>query len=306
MSVFINAQDKWGDTPLHLSLRYSRREAVEFLLRNGANPNLSNVKDGFTPLHVICNNFHSENLVETFFQIWDEKHLPVLVNAIDKIGRTPLHWAVANFLLHAVDLLLDHGANISRFDFPTETYYGAELKQDCHITVKMERASRALSILESLENRGYEMNRSDALTVMQFLAECRLLDKSEELEKCFFDNEEFAKVAKKEMVKPNLSLYDLIQLRPGEAAKLITFKKYCRIAFLVRTCDLPERYIEACALHLCEKMSRGFFRSWAIESFMKLTRYRLPLECCDLIIDESLTNKDLYSIFLAATSQSSS
>ncbi|KAL7293425.1 hypothetical protein TKK_0013187 [Trichogramma kaykai] len=61
---------------------------------------------------------------------------------------------------------------------------------------------------------------------------------------------------------------------------------------------------EACLVHLYEKRSRKFFQSWAIEPFMELIHYRLPILCCDMII-EHLPNEDLCNICLAAADRSS-
>jgi ankyrin repeat protein len=47
----INAQDDWGDTPLHLVIRHRRPlEDVTALLRAGANPNVRN-QQGLTPAY---------------------------------------------------------------------------------------------------------------------------------------------------------------------------------------------------------------------------------------------------------------
>ncbi|KAL7305462.1 hypothetical protein TKK_0002201 [Trichogramma kaykai] len=62
---------------------------------------------------------------------------------------------------------------------------------------------------------------------------------------------------------------------------------------------LTEEHKEACYLHLCEKLWRQFFRRWALDPFMKLIHYRLPILCCDMVVEE-LMNKDLYHICLAA------
>uniref|UniRef100_A0ABD2XN14 Uncharacterized protein n=1 Tax=Trichogramma kaykai TaxID=54128 RepID=A0ABD2XN14_9HYME len=39
----------------------------------------------------------------------------------------------------------------------------------------------------------------------------------------------------------------------------------------------------------------NFFRSWALDYYVRLTRNRLLLLCCDIIL-ESLMNKDFYAI----------
>ncbi|CAB0031686.1 unnamed protein product [Trichogramma brassicae] len=152
-------------------------------------------------------------------------------------------------------------------------------------------ASEALATLDSLENRGYELDQSSALTVMKFFAKHGLLETSPDLEKCWYDEEEFVTEAKEIMVKPDLSLYDLVQLQPVEAAKLITCKEYSELARLVPWDRIKQiRHQWACVLHLLEKISRGFFWDWAIESFMELTKYRLPLEKLDVSSDGFWTN----------------
>ncbi|KAL7295486.1 hypothetical protein TKK_0011135 [Trichogramma kaykai] len=335
------------DTLLHLAVRNDKKKAAELLLRRGANPNLVNlfgstplhiicrthrngsflelffniIEDirqtvqldardhwGNTPLHLICKGKINNDVAKTFFKICDEKHLQVEVNAVDKLGRTPLHWAVASLLSDAVDLLLNHGADISCFVFPTEDYYGARFNPEINYFYKNKLiiASEALATLDSLENRGYELDQSSALTVMKFFAKHGLLETSPGLEERWYDEEEFATETKVIMIKPDLSLYDLVQLQPVEAAKLITRKEYSELARSVPLWDRIEqmRHQRACVLHLLEKMSRGFFRDWAIESFMELTKCRLPLECSEIIMDKSLTNKDLYNFCLAAAGPS--
>ncbi|KAL7300125.1 hypothetical protein TKK_0007132 [Trichogramma kaykai] len=62
---------------------------------------------------------------------------------------------------------------------------------------------------------------------------------------------------------------------------------------------LPASVKEKCAAHLFVKLSRGFFRDWALESFVELTRDRMRLEYCEAIVDK-LTNQDLCNICVAA------
>ncbi|KAL7302886.1 hypothetical protein TKK_0004115 [Trichogramma kaykai] len=59
---------------------------------------------------------------------------------------------------------------------------------------------------------------------------------------------------------------------------------------------------EDCELYLCEKLSRRFFRRWALDPFMELIHYRLLILCCDMIVEE-LSNEDLYNTCVAATGQ---
>uniref|UniRef100_A0ABD2XG02 Uncharacterized protein n=1 Tax=Trichogramma kaykai TaxID=54128 RepID=A0ABD2XG02_9HYME len=76
-----------GDTPLHLALSKNDIEMAELLLRNGADPNLSN-NVGLTPLHVICmKSDYNNDLAETFFNVNKEVNWVVKVNASMGSGK---------------------------------------------------------------------------------------------------------------------------------------------------------------------------------------------------------------------------
>ncbi|CAB0030617.1 unnamed protein product [Trichogramma brassicae] len=306
----VNAQDKKGNTPLHLAMNIARSaqwKMVEWLLRRGANPNKANA-EGLTPLHVISEigdgDIHDKILAEIFFKINLEMQKTVQVDAVDKFNRTPLQFAVVNFSRHMVNILLDQGADLSSFVFPTENHFTKRLDTYCvrvWRNFKLKLAAGSVAVVESLEKRGYELDQNDALTIMKLFAKYELFEKSADLDKILNDDEEFAIEVKQFMVKPSLSFYDLIQLRPKEAEKVFTFTDYFKFS---HSCifDYSKSNGRACVLNMCEKVSRKFFRSWALESFVKLTHYRLPMECCSMIIEE-LTNEDLYNICLAVTSQ---
>ncbi|XP_063789227.1 BRCA1-associated RING domain protein 1 isoform X2 [Pseudophryne corroboree] len=92
-----------GETMLHVASIKGDLQAVEELLRSGANPN---VKDhaGWTPLHEACNHGHT-NVVELLLQY------QALVNTTGYQNDTPLHDASRNGHLAVVRLLLSHGAS---------------------------------------------------------------------------------------------------------------------------------------------------------------------------------------------------
>ncbi|XP_014238417.1 ankyrin-1-like [Trichogramma pretiosum] len=302
VTVPINAQNIDGNTPLHLALYLDNKRMVELLLRNGADPNSFNV-EGSTPLHLICKEEKDSDMVEMFFEIAGERHQPVQIEVVDRLGLTPLQWAVSNFKLNAVELLLVHGADLSTFAFPAVNY------SRNHFTcpnVKFKWASIVMAVVESLEKGGYELYRSDALAVVKYFAKYQLFEKSENHDKFWRDDNKFKSKAKEIMIRdddPNLSLYDLIQLRPKEAVKLVTYADCLKFARSKKLGRLRQRHIEACALHLCEKITRIFLLGWAIDCFWELIHHRLPLLCCDMIV-EWLANKDLCNICLANEIQS--
>ncbi|CAB0030127.1 unnamed protein product [Trichogramma brassicae] len=106
----VDAQDESGNTPLHLALTEDNEEAVESLLRRGADSSLANARET-TPLHIVCSreNF-DDDFVELFFEIGEEKHRPLRVDARDEKGCTPLHLAMDSGSKKSVELLLRNGA----------------------------------------------------------------------------------------------------------------------------------------------------------------------------------------------------
>uniref|UniRef100_A0ABD2XAA2 Uncharacterized protein n=1 Tax=Trichogramma kaykai TaxID=54128 RepID=A0ABD2XAA2_9HYME len=142
------------------------------------------------------------------------------------------------------------------------------------------------------------MDRSDAMMIMEFLCRLRLFEQSVAEQKRWYDDEKLNGKAKDIMIKPDLSLHDLVQLRPEEAAKLLKYKDCLDLVTSEEFRELSNRSRKAYTVYLCEKTARRFFLRWALDPFMDLIHYRLPLLCCDMII-ENLENKDLHNICLA-------
>ncbi|CAB0039823.1 unnamed protein product [Trichogramma brassicae] len=226
-SVEIDARNKLGNTPLHYALGSRQMKAAELLLRRGADPTSAN-KEGLTPLHIICQRY-DDDLLELFFKLNDEMEQKLEVDAKDSLGRTPLQWAVANLLPNTIDVLLDRGADLTNFVFPTDSHFYEESRQLAHenwFHFKLRVASSAMAVVELLEKREYELNRNDALKIMGLFAKFDLFDKSADVDERWYDDEEFAEKAKQMLIKPNLSLYDLIELQPKEATKRLTCMEY--------------------------------------------------------------------------------
>ncbi|XP_023314164.1 uncharacterized protein LOC111693563 [Trichogramma pretiosum] len=233
-------------------------------------------------------------MMEKFLDICDDFQATIQVDAQNESGFTPLQNAVESLKPNVVDVLLDRGADLSRFVFPIENIC-ENFEKNARGWDKLRSASGALSVVERLEKRGYDLNRDNALTILDSFKEYGLFEKSSDLEKCWRDDDEFASRAKEIIVTSSLSLHDLIQLRPKEEEKLLTYTNYFEIERSNNLDEIPKKYLDICLTHLCEKMSRGYVRRLAQDPFQELTRHKLPILCCEKIIDE-LKNEDLFEI----------
>ncbi|CAB0031723.1 unnamed protein product [Trichogramma brassicae] len=295
--VRVDARDKSGRTPLYRAVLKGHKRVTISLLRRGANPNLADEK-GLTPLHVICEDHYDDcDLLELLFKISKEVDRPVQVDVRDDEGRTPLQRAVASLLPGVFDVLMNHGADLSGFVFP-KIDCDEEWLSDRINEIKFKLTADAQTIVQRLERRGYELDRSDALKMMKFFSDNDLFRKSSNLEKFWYDDEELVGEAKEIMINPTQSLHDLIQMRPKEAAKSLARQDYINSVYH-QLSHLPAGPRSAFTLYLCEIKSREFFQSWALDCFMELIHNRLPILCCEKIM-EHLGNEDLYNICLAA------
>ncbi|CAB0030028.1 unnamed protein product [Trichogramma brassicae] len=106
----VDAQDNEGCTPLQAAILKGNANLVELLLRKNAGPNSLN-KNGETALHKICEANLDDLTVEMLFEICDEKKQSMQVDALDKMGKTPLHVAIKNGKIKLVEILMRRGAN---------------------------------------------------------------------------------------------------------------------------------------------------------------------------------------------------
>ncbi|XP_014221938.1 uncharacterized protein LOC106649173 isoform X1 [Trichogramma pretiosum] len=304
LSVKIDARNELGDRPLHLALRIGNRKAVESLLRGGADP-MSLNKEGSTPLHIICETGVDGDSMEIFFKICDEIHRVVQVDATDRRDRTPLQRALTYIMPRTLDVLLDRGADLSSFVYPTEAAFIQAFDQwlTDRLDFKLLLASGVVACVERLEKRGYETHLSDAVAIMQLFAKHELFEKSADLDRSWYDDEEFAREARWTMIRPDLSLHDLIREQLATNRSLANHEDYLEFWWTNKLEEfLPEEPFEACARHLCETISRRFFKKWGLVGLVKLTSQRLSILSCDVIVD-MLVNADLYTICLAASDQ---
>lgn len=104
----VRAKNHRGQTALHLAARVHSLECVEALLRNGCVEPNEEDNDGRTALHLALGRSLLAYDVTEFLIGWRAD-----VNKADKYGYTPLHVAALNELSQCVDILIQHGADLS-------------------------------------------------------------------------------------------------------------------------------------------------------------------------------------------------
>lgn len=127
-----NVQSAEGNTPLHNAAERGRMEVVQVLLDRGADPQAQDA-NGKTPLHLATEVHH------------DAHHEAVEVllkgganpNVQDDFGRTPLHSAAFFGSPKALDALLDYGADISMTDGEEQTALHKAADQQSSEAVKL-------------------------------------------------------------------------------------------------------------------------------------------------------------------------
>ncbi|KAL7307516.1 hypothetical protein TKK_0000689 [Trichogramma kaykai] len=296
----VDATDRWGKTPLRYAVSKGLKEEAKLLLNRGANANFVSGK-GSTLLHAICERSEDDGLAKAFF---DEARQTIDVDTKDGSGETALDLAAKNLLPNVLEVLLARGADLASFVFPPEL----KLVHKNYTTAsKLRVGSGALGVYENLEKRGYEMKLNDALAVMRLFDKHGLFATRETglvLGMATAD-EEFEAKAREISIKPDLSLYDSMRM-PASVAAAKHRVGWSDGYELARHEDDPLRGIEkiyrkACEVHLCETISRGFFREWTELCFQELVsnrRWQLPIEVCEMIV-RPLDNLNLYNICLA-------
>ncbi|CAB0030593.1 unnamed protein product, partial [Trichogramma brassicae] len=158
------SEASWVDTPLYLAAKSASDEVLELLLRNGVRLDLAS-SGGLTPLHVICSRRYGRvDSVKLFFETIHEVGQEVQIDVENDEGWTPLQLAVANIAPKIVEVILDRGADPSRFvlhdktDFEETTRY--RQFYDIEENEKFELAARALFIVEQFEKRGRKLYRT--------------------------------------------------------------------------------------------------------------------------------------------------
>ena len=116
----LNAQDKLGQTPLHLSCQNGHTRVVQLLVHKGAQ--FTKSYEGNTPFHDAAANGHVVT-INTILQA--HAHL---INAVNRLAMTPLHLAAAEGHVDCVDLLLSKAAQFLT-NTNGETFFDLAIKK---------------------------------------------------------------------------------------------------------------------------------------------------------------------------------
>ena len=104
----VNAQDPYGDTPLHWAATSNSPKIIKELVRAGAIINTKN-RENCTPLHEAA-DCGSDNAIKTLIELEAD------LDRQDQNLRTPLHKAVYQGNYNAIKLLIAAGANLNLKD----------------------------------------------------------------------------------------------------------------------------------------------------------------------------------------------
>ena len=108
-----NAPGAQDATPLHFAVFNNRKEVVDFLLANGADPNRQ-LTSGWTPVHVAANN-DKKDILQVLLAHGAN------VDPKGKDGETPLHLAAFKGYPGVVQVLLAGGADVNGRDGGKDT-----------------------------------------------------------------------------------------------------------------------------------------------------------------------------------------
>ena len=103
--VDVNAKDKYGRTPLHMTPINGHKEIVELLISKGADVNVRDDLGGRTPLHQAASSGHK--VAQQIAELLITKGADV--NAKMEDGRTPLNFTESKEHKEIADLLRKHG-----------------------------------------------------------------------------------------------------------------------------------------------------------------------------------------------------
>ncbi|CAB0029458.1 unnamed protein product [Trichogramma brassicae] len=255
----LNYVDETGMTHFHVACIYGCVAVVRKFLEAGQHPDCKPFEADTCsvdpPIHLALKYEHYE-LVELLLLKGADP------NALDTLGQSLLYYAVDRLLPNVVDLLLEHGADLSTFVFPLRCLYERFSKRmrKNMITYNLARVSSVILILESLQSKGYKLKKDEALRIFKFFDELKFFQQSCRI-KDYLNEENFVSLAKRTMINPSVSLYRLIKLSRHHPSERVTYKDYWEFANSEEHRDMYKR--KDCDAYLCKILARKFFQRWA-------------------------------------------
>ncbi len=104
--TLLESKNELGKTPLHYAVTFAQKEAMEYLIAQGADASAPD-GTGLTPLHVAA-------IVDVRGAARLLLDAGAALEATDSFGDTPLHSAAMHGSMHVLDFLLDREADPSR------------------------------------------------------------------------------------------------------------------------------------------------------------------------------------------------
>lgn len=108
-SNIINAQDSYGNTPLHIAIEKGLRDCVAFLLSKGADTSIKN-KNSYAPIHQ-CVVYNQPDILELLLSHNGNKSD---VHLGGENGNTALHTCAYHDNLECAKILIKHKSNICK------------------------------------------------------------------------------------------------------------------------------------------------------------------------------------------------
>ncbi|KAL7298771.1 hypothetical protein TKK_0008516 [Trichogramma kaykai] len=241
--------DTWKCSPLHIAVQHRRKEIVEILLENGANPNQLD-REMSTPLHALsrvglCDCALGMYLCDYRRPVEEIVHMLIKkganIEARNKYGDTPLQAAMSCFDVELARTLMKHGANLESLN--EDRIFGRNFE-----SIELKHFPLTLNIIEMfhlLLSVGYEVS---------LLIRLRML-------KCW------------------------MRIRGNDTDHLIPEKTDCEVGYEEER-ENKEAYFEiGDKIHIYKKF--GFFIKQEALDYMHKQREKLKLDLREDIEDES-------------------
>lgn len=159
----VNAVNENDRTPLHLAVKYGRKEMVEMLLDKGAKVDVVDNRNR-TPLHLAAQYNEKKEIVEMLL------NKGAKVDVVDNRDRTPLHYATKNGHMEIVkELLKVKGIDVNAkdedgktpLDFTTNKEIKTLLKKAAEKTDDVNPAGEILSDSEGDQEEDAEKEKQE-------------------------------------------------------------------------------------------------------------------------------------------------